>query len=424
MKLNLKQDFPIFENNPNLTYLDSTATSLKPKSVINKLVEYYSEYSANIFRGVYKISEKATEEYEETRRVVAKFINAKNENEVTFTRNTTESINLIAYGLGRKIVNKKDEIITSIMEHHSNFVPWQVLCSEVGANFKIIDINNNGYLDLSLDNFKAQSSNVKSKSQILNLENIITKNTKILALTYVSNVLGTINPVKEIIKAAKQINPKIITIVDAAQAAPHMKIDVRDLGCDFLAFSSHKMLGPTSVGVLWGREELLKEMFPFLYGGEMISEVYLDRTIFKDPPHKFEAGTPSIGEVIAFKEAIKYLMILGMDKVREHEKRISLQCFKTLKYEFGDKIKIFGPADIESRGGVIAFSFGKYHPHDIASILDEEGICVRAGNHCAMPLHSRLGVNATVRASFYIYNDEKDINKLVEGLKKVEKILA
>lgn len=402
--MNLKKDFPIFKNNPSLVYLDSTATSLKPQSVINKLIEYYSQYSANIFRGVYNISERATQEYENTRQVVAKFINAKSENEVIFTRNTTESINLIAYSLGRKIIEEKDEILTTIMEHHSNFVPWQVLSGETGATFKILDIDNEGYLTGDL-------------------EMIISKRTKILSLTYVSNVLGTINPVKEIIKVAKTINPKIITVVDAAQAIPHMRVDVEDLGCDFLAFSSHKMLGPTGVGVLWGKREILEEMYPFMYGGEMINEVYVDRTLFKDTPYKLEAGTPAIGEVIAFKEGIKYLQKIGMDKIREHEKNLVQQCLKTLKSEFGDKIKIFGIENIENRGGIVSFNFGMYHPHDIASILDEENIAVRAGHHCAMPLHNRLGVNATLRASFYIYNTEEDIKKLVAGLKRAKRIL-
>lgn len=404
MKSKIKQDFSIFDKNPNLTYLDSTATALKPKTVIDKLLEYYSSYSANIFRGVYQISEQATAEYEETRQLTADFINAKNKDEIIFTRNATESLNLIAYSLGRKILEKNDEVLTSIMEHHSNFVPWQVLCNEIGVIFKILDINDEGYLTGDL-------------------EKIITRKTKILALTYVSNTLGTINPIVEIITEAKRINPKIITIVDAAQAVPHMKVDVKVLGCDFLVFSSHKMLGPTGVGVLWGREEILKMMYPFMYGGEMINEVYINRAIFKDPPHKFEAGTPAIGEVIAFKEAIRYLQNIGMKKIRIHEKDLTRKCLIALKSNFGDKIKVFGPDNIENRGGVIAFKFGKYHPHDIASILDEENVAVRAGHHCAMPLHNRLGVKATVRASFYIYNDETDIEKLVDSLKKTEKIL-
>ncbi|MCX7881390.1 MAG: SufS family cysteine desulfurase [Patescibacteria group bacterium] len=408
---NLKNDFPIFKNYPDLVYLDSTAMSLKPKVVLEKLVEYYSRYSANIYRGVYKISEKATEEYEKTRQVVADFINAE-KNEVVFTRNTTESINLVAYSLGRKIIDEGDEIVTTVMEHHSNFVPWQILALETGAIFKIIDIKDDGSLNLNF-----QSGN-------LDLDEVITKKTKILALTYTSNVLGTINPLKEIIEKAKKINPKIIIVVDAAQSAPHLKIDVKDLRGDFVAFSSHKMLGPTGVGVLWGRKELLEEMYPFLYGGEMISEVYLEKTIFKNPPHKFEAGTPSIGEVIAFKEAIKYLKSTGIDKIRQHEKELTLYCLKILKDEFGEKIKIFGPKNIEARAGIIAFTFDNFHPHDIASILDDQSIAVRAGHHCAMPLHNRLKVNATVRASFYIYNNESDVEKLVLGLKKVEKTLT
>lgn len=425
--LSIKSDFPIFKNNPSLVYLDSTATSLKPQGVIDKLTDYYTQYSANIFRGVYQISEKATEEYEKTRGVIASFINAKKE-EVIFTRNATESINLIAYSLGRKIIEKNDEIITTIMEHHANFVPWQVLAQETGAIFKIIDIDNDGYLKFfysqSNDNKKDKKTKIKTvKTKLESLEKIINKKTKIFALTYVSNVLGTINPIKEVAKKAKKINPKIIIILDAAQAVPHMKVDVNDLGVDFIAFSSHKMLGPTGVGVLWGRGDILDEMFPFLYGGEMISEVYPEKTIFKNIPYKFEAGTPSIAEVIALKEAVFYLKKIGMDKIREHEKKITELGIKRLKEEFGEKIKIFGPKKTEDRGGIISFVFNKYHSHDVSSILDSENIAVRAGRHCAMPLHQRLGVNSTVRASFYIYNNESDIEKLINGLKKVEKIL-
>lgn len=406
-----KSDFPIFKHVPNLVYLDSTATSLKPKSVIDKLLEYYEQYSANVFRGVYKISERATEEYEETRKLIGKFINAKKTEEIIFTRSTTESLNLIAYSLGRKIISAGDEIITTIMEHHSNFVPWQQLVLENGATFKVIDITDDGFLDLSLSA----------------LDRIITKKTKILTLTYISNVLGTVNSIKEIVEAAKTINPKLIVVVDAAQAVPHIKVDVQDLGCDFLAFSSHKMLGPTGVGILWGKYEHLDQMFPFNYGGEMIQEVYIDRTVFKDPPLKFEAGTPHIAGVIALKEAVKYLEKIGIEKIREHEIFLtqSLRC--SLEDEFGKKIKILGP-DISSfpdeRGGITTFVFASYHPHDIAQILDEQNICVRAGHHCAMPLHQRLKVNASARASFYIYNTIEDVSKLVKGLKKVEEILG
>ena len=406
----IKNQFPIFKHQPGLVYLDSTATSLKPKIVIDKINEYYSEYSANVFRGIYPMSEKATAEFEETRGVVSKFINANNSQEIIFTRNATESLNLLAYSLGRKIINPGDEIVTTIMEHHSNFVPWQVLAEEVGATFKIIDIDEDGNLE-----FKIQNSEL--------LKQIITKKTKILTLTYVSNVLGTINPIKEIISTAKSINPNIIAIIDAAQATPHLKIDVQDLGADFIVFSSHKMLGPTGVGVLWGKEKILKDMYPFMYGGDMIDEVYVDRTTFKDVPHKFEAGTPAIGEVIAFKESIKFLEKIGMNNILEHEKKLTDFAINRLIDTFGQSIKIYGPKKIEDRGGIISFSFDKFHSHDIAQILADQGICVRAGHHCAMPLHTRLKVQATVRASFYIYNDEKDVEKLMEGLKKVKNIL-
>lgn len=402
----IKQDFPIFKNIPNLVYLDSSSTSLKPQVVIDKIVEYYEKYGANVARGLYPISEKATEEYEETRQIVADFINAATSDEVIFTRGTTESVNLVAYSLGREIVGKGDEIVTTIMEHHSNFVPWQQLAFEVGADFKVADITEDGPL--------------------VDLTDVITKKTKILALTYVSNVLGTINPIKEIVATAKKINPEIIIFVDAAQAAPHMKIDVADLGCDFLAFSSHKMLGPTGVGVLWGKREVLERMFPFNFGGEMIREVYIDKTIFKEIPHKFEAGTPHIDGVIAFKEAIKYLLDIGFDKIRAHEISLTKYSLKRLQEELGDDIKILGPMDPEKKGGVIAFAFafGKFHPHDIAQIVSDNGVAVRAGNHCAMPLHTRYGLPASVRASFYIYNDESDVDKLIDGLKKVKKVLS
>lgn len=422
--MNIRSLFPIYGNQPNLVYLDSTATSLKPKSVVDKIREYYEEYSANVFRGIYPMSEKATMEFEETRTIVSGFINANSSNEIVFTRNATESLNLLAYSLGRKILESGDEIVTTIMEHHSNFVPWQVLTSEVGAVFKIIDIDEEGYLNLGINNIKDQKSNIKNINQKLKvLDQIITKKTKILALTYVSNVLGTINPIKEIVTQVKKINPKIIVIIDAAQAAPHLKIDVKDLGADFIVFSSHKMLGPTGVGVLWGKEKLLKEMYPFMYGGDMISEVYIDKTIYKDPPHKFEAGTPAIGEIIAFKEAIKFLNEVGMEKISEHEKKLTRIAIDRLTSTFGGEIKIYGPRNVDDHNGIVSFSFGKYHPHDISQILADNGICVRAGHHCAMPLHTRLKLPATVRASFYIYNDEKDVERLVEGLKEVKKIL-
>lgn len=420
----IRQDFPIFKTQPRLVYLDSTATSLKPKKVIDKAVEYYKNYSANIFRGVYKISERATQEYEETREIIAKFINAQSEREVIFTRNTTESINLIAYGLGRKIVGRGDQVVTTIVEHHSNFVPWQVLALETGADFIVINTDKQGYLGQIQykkkgDRFKDQYQKYKEF-----FAGIINSKTRIFSLTSVSNVLGIINPIKAIVQAVKDLNPNLIVVIDGAQAVPHLKIDVQDLGGDFFAFSSHKILGPTGVGVLWGREDLLKEMFPFQYGGEMIKEVKIKKTSYKEPPYKFEAGTPSIAEVIGLKEAVRYLQNIGYSDLANHEREILAYAFDRLKKEFNDKIKIVGPTDLADRCSIISFNFKDYHPHDVAQLLDEEGIAVRAGHHCAMPLHRHLGLGATVRASFYLYNDKEDVDKLIKGLKKIEKILG
>ena len=421
----IKRDFPIFKHQPDLIYLDSTATSLKPQSVIDKTVEYYSQYSANVFRGLYDISAKATTEYELTRQITAKFINASSSDEIVFTRSTTESINLLAFCLGKNI-NKGDEIVTTVMEHHSNFVPWQQLAFEIGAVFKVIDIDDYGYLDIyrgKVQNSKVKGQKYNSKFKI-NLSNLITKKTRILALTYVSNVLGTINPIKEIIKAAKDINPQVIIVIDAAQAAPHLPIDVQNLGADFLVFSSHKMLGPTGVGVLWGKLPLLNSLMPYNFGGEMIEEVFIKKTTFRSAPHRFEAGTPNIAGVIAFKDAIKYLTNLGMENVRRHELSLGRYALARLNDEFANKIRILGPVNPEDRGAVTTFTFNNIHSHDLADMLNSYNICVRAGHHCAMPLHNRLKVTSTSRASFYIYNDEDDVEKLIEGLKKVTKLLT
>lgn len=401
----IKKDFPIFRHHPHLVYLDSAATSLKPQVIIDKIVEYYSQYSVNIHRGAYSLSEKATQEYEETRKITAEFIGAQDASEIIFTRNATESLNLIAYALGRQIVGKNDEIVTTIMEHHSNFVPWQMLACEVGAIFKVIDIDETGELKINLDH-------------------IITKKTKILALTYVSNVFGIINPIREMVKAAKTINPSIVVIVDGTKAVPHMKINVQELGADFFVFSAHKLLGPTGVGILWGKQEYLDNMFPFNYGGGMIQEVSIERTRFKNSPHKFEAGTPHIAGVIAFKNALAYLTHLGMKNIGFHTRSLTAYAVKRLKEEFEDDITIFGPQQSSHVSGIISFLFKKFHPHDIAQILDEDSIAIRAGHHCAMPLHKRLGVDATARASFYLYNDIQDVEKLIAGLKKVKKTLG
>jgi len=397
----IRKDFPLLKrkiHNKHIVYLDSTATSLKPQYVIDKENEYNTKYTANIFRGIYKISEEATAEYEEVRKKVARFINAKNSEEIVFTRNTTESLNLVAAGIG-KTLERNDEIVVSIMEHHSNFVPWQQLALSKGLGFRVWGLGNNYEL------------NIKE------LDRLITRRTKVLAITAVSNVLGTINPIKEIVKKVKRINPDCLVIVDAAQAIPHMAVDVQDWGADAVAFSSHKMLGPTGVGVLWAKMELLDDLSPYQYGGEMIQEVYIEKSLFKKPPHKFEAGTPHIAGVIGLGSAIDYLTKIGMDSVRKHEKEITSYALNALEKVSG--LTVFGPNGVEKRGGVIAFTMKGAHAHDIAQILDEDNICIRSGNHCAMPLHTFLKLPATARASFYIYTTKEDVDALVKGLEKV-----
>ncbi|MFZ5845706.1 MAG: cysteine desulfurase [Patescibacteria group bacterium] len=402
----IRQDFPQLGRKINgkpLVYLDSTATSLKPLGVIRKLEEYYSHYCANIFRGIYTLSEEATAEYEKAREKVAAFINAASR-EIIFTRNTTEAINLVAYSWGRVTLSSADEIATTIMEHHSNFVPWQQLAAENGLSLRVWNINEEGRLNTQ------------------ELDKIITRKTKLLAITAVSNVLGTINPIKEIIHGVKRLNPWCLVLVDAAQAVPHMRVDVRDWGADFVAFSSHKMLGPTGVGVLWGRSELLEALSPFLFGGEMIREVRVEKTLFKEIPHKFEAGTPHIAGAIALGSAIEYLSGLGMAAVRNHEQEITRYALRSLQNLPGTTI--YGPQKDHERGGVIAFTMKEAHPHDIAQVLNEDNICIRSGNHCAMPLHLFLGIGATARASFYVYTTKKDIDALITGLDKVKRLFS
>ncbi|MCA9371384.1 SufS family cysteine desulfurase [Candidatus Woesebacteria bacterium] len=405
----IKKQFPIFQNNPSLTYLDSSATSLKPQTVIDAVNQYYIEYSANIHRGIYTIAEKATQEYERARKSIATFINASSPEEVIFTRGTTESLNLVASSLGSEIIGKDDEIVTTIMEHHSNFVPWQEIATKAQGSLVIIPIR---------DDFTLAVEST-GKSQI---SDFISSKTKLLAITYVSNTLGTINSVKDIITAAKKINPDIITIVDAAQAAPHMPIDVQDVGCDFLAFSGHKMCGPTGIGVLWGKRALLERMRPYQFGGEMIDHVTVEKTTYASPPHKFEAGTPAIAQAIGLGAAVDFLNAVGVEKIHQHEVTLAAHTITSLKKTFGDRITIYSPP-APYRSGIVTFTFGKYHAHDVAHILDEEGVAVRAGHHCTMPLHTHLGIPASVRASFYLYNIEEDVKKLVAGLKKVEAVL-
>jgi cysteine desulfurase/selenocysteine lyase len=396
----IRQDFPIMSrliNNKPLTYLDSTATSQKPAIVIDTLADFYRTTNANVHRGIYTLSEESTYAYESSRAKVAKFIGSPSADQIIFTRNTTESLNLVAYTWGRQNVSEGDEILITIMEHHSNIIPWMMLCDEVGATLKYIPITDQGELDLS------------------NIDSLITPRTKIVSLTQMSNVLGTINPVEKIISKAKEKGA--LTIIDGAQGAPHLPVNVEELDVDIYAFSAHKMLGPTGIGILYGKSDILNTINPFLGGGEMISEVYEDRFTWKESPWKFEAGTPNFADAIAFGAAIDYLTDIGMDAIRLHEIEITRYALEEIR-KVDEGIKIFGPDDLSIRGGVISFYHDKVHPHDIAQVMDWEGVQIRAGHHCAQPLMRRLGVPATARASFYIYNTEEDVDRFVQALKK------
>src|SRR3989338_192662 len=396
----IRKDFPILNvkiHGKPLVYLDNAATSQKPKSVINAVKDYYENYNANIHRSIHKLGEDATAAYEDAHKKAADFINADFE-EIVFTKNTTESINLLAYSLTQSL-KPGDEIAISQMEHHSNFVPWQQLAIKNNLKLKFIEINKDGTLN---------NESIKKN---------ITKKTKIVSVTHVSNVLGTINDVEKIGKIAH--NNGAFFIVDGAQSVPHMPVDVKNLDCDFMAFSGHKMLGPTGIGVLYGKKELLENMPPFLYGGEMIKEVKFENTRFNDLPWKFEAGTMNIAEAIGLGAAIDYLNKVGMKNIEQNEKELVKYAYKKLSEI--KEIEIYGPS-AEKRSGLVAFNVKGVHAHDTAQILDGEGIAIRAGHHCAMPLHSLLGISASARASFYLYNTKEEVDKLVEGIKKVVKV--
>jgi cysteine desulfurase/selenocysteine lyase len=396
-----KKDFPIFTNHPELAYLDSAATSQKPQQVLDAIMDYYKNYNANAKRGIYPIAEKTTLKVEEVREKIKNFINAKYSEEIIFTHGTTEGVNTIMNTFGDGYVTDEDDVVTTIMEHHSNFVPWQFLAGSRFAHFYAIDITDEGYIN---------------EKELL--EGI--KYAKILAITYVSNMLGTINNLKEIIAKVKKKNPTIKVFVDAAQAAPHIKIDVQDIDCDFLAFSGHKMLASTGIGILYGKKELLKTTAPFLFGGEMIKKVSVIETTFADLPHRFEAGTLDIAGIVSLGAAIDYIYSIGFEKIREHERELIAYCLAQM--EKISAIKIYGPKKIKDRCSVISFTIDNIHAHDVAQILGDNNICVRAGHHCTMPLHERLGIAASTRVSFQIYNDEKDVDTFIEGLKKVKKI--
>ena len=389
----IKKDFPLLENE-NITYLDSGATTQKPIQVIKAVEEFYQKYNANPHRGAYSLSVEATEQYENTRTKIAKFINAKHREEIIFSKNATESLNLIAYSYGLDNLKKDDEVVISIMEHHSNLVPWQKMTKQTGSKLNYMYIN---------ENYEITDEEIENK---------ITDKTKIVGITHVSNVLGTINNVKKIIKYAHKKGA--VVIVDASQSIPHMKIDVQDLDADFLVFSGHKMLAPLGIGVLYGKREILNKMTPFLMGGDMIEYVYEQDTTFAPLPNKFEAGTQNVEGVIGLGAAIDYIENLGYDKIQEIEHEVILYARQELSKL--DYLTLYTTPNEENHSSVISFNIKGVHPHDVASILDSEGVCVRSGNHCAQPLMRFLGVDSTCRASFYIYNTKEDVDKLVKAL--------
>ena len=400
----IRQDFPILHQQVNgkpLVYLDSAASSQKPLPVIQAMDEYYRTTHANVHRGIYQLSERATEAYENARKKVARFINAKSWREVVFTRNATESINLVAYAWGRRHVKAGDTILLTEVEHHANIVPWQQLAAETGAHLAYLPVDERGCCDMAA------------------LEPLLDNRVKLVAFTQMSNVLGTILPAEEIIASAHAAGAAVL--MDGAQGVPHMATDVQALDVDFLAFSGHKMLGPTGIGILYGKRHVLDEMPPFLTGGEMIRRVTKDSAEWNDLPWKFEAGTPAIAEAIGLGVAVDYLTGLDMHSVRQHE--IDLMSYTLRRLSQVEGIRLFGPRDPTARGGAIAFNIGNTHAHDLASILDHEGIAIRAGHHCAMPLHQKLGVPATARASFYVYNQPSEVDRLAEVLEMARQLL-
>lgn len=401
----VRKDFPVLsrEIKPGipLVYLDSAATSQKPNSVIEAMSTYYQDTNANIHRGIHSLAEEATLAYESARERIATFIQAPSSDQLIFTRNTTESINLVAATWGRMNLKAGDHILLTEMEHHSNLIPWQILAQELDLELDFITVTPEGLLDL--EDFQSE----------------LKKEPRILAITHMSNVLGTINPIKDIIKDARSVGA--ITVVDGAQAVPHFSVNVAELGADFYAFSAHKMCGPTGIGALYGQKELLENMPPFLGGGEMIKSVKLRSFKANDLPHKFEAGTPAIAEAVGFGAAIDYLTAIGMDAVEAHERSLTGIAIERLSQIPG--LRILGP-DIEEKGGVVAFYIDGIHAHDVAQILDSQGIAVRAGHHCAQPLHDKFDLAATSRASMYIYNTVEELDRLVDGIKKVKSVFA
>ena len=401
----IRKDFPVLNrrvrDDKQLVYLDNAATTQKPNQVIDAITDYYQNHNSNIHRAVHALAEESTEAFEVTRDKVAKFLNIQNREEIVFVKGTTEAINLVAYAWGRDNVKKGDIVVTTEYEHHSNIVPWQLLREETGAKLEYIDIDENGELKLEqLDEYLA------------------TGNVKLVAISHVSNVLGTITDIQKVIKKCKDAGAKIL--VDGAQAVPHMKVDITNLGCDFYAFSAHKMLGPTGVGVLWARKELLENMRPFQGGGDMIREVHKHETTWNDLPYKFEAGTPNVADVICFAAAIDYLTKIGMDNVRSHEVELTKYALEKMSNVKG--LTIYGPKDPQKASGVISFNFNDVHPHDVATIIDKNGVAIRSGHHCAQVLMEKLNVAATNRASFYIYTTKEEVDTLIDSLEQVAKV--
>ena len=404
----IRKDFPILTRKINgkpFVYLDNAATTQKPLSVINKISEYYSFYNSNIHRAVYDIAEEATDAYELTRSKVGHFINARSTDEIIFTRNATEAINLVAYSWGRKNIKNGDIIILSEQEHHSNIVPWQILAKEKNAVIKYLKINETGNLNLNELEFYLNNNNNNN-------------NVKLISLCHMSNALGNIIPLDQIIDMAHEYGIPIL--VDGAQSVPHIKTDVTDLDCDFLVFSAHKMLGPTGVGILYTKKNILEEMDPFISGGDMIKEVHKENTLFNDLPYRFEAGTPNIADVIGFSAALDYLNEIGMENIRRHE--IDLTKYALKRMSELKQIKLYGDTNIHNRGGIISFNLGDIHPHDLATILNNYGIAIRSGHHCAQVLMEKLDISATSRASFYIYNTKEEINIFINALGEAIKL--
>ncbi len=395
----IRKDFPIFET--GIAYLDSANTSQRPRQVTRAMLEYFEKFNSNIHRAAYHIAEEATARYEATREKVRALINAASTKEIVYVRGTTEAINLVAYSWGRKNIGHGDLIVLTILDHHSNIVPWQILAAEKGAQIEYVDIDEKG--ELQQDQFAE----------------LLRRNPKLVAFNLVSNALGTINPAREMVAAAKKAGATVL--VDGAQSTPHQPVDVRALGCDFYAFSGHKMLGPTGAGILYGRRELLEAMDPFMAGGDMIKTVRIEGTTYHDLPWKFEAGTQAIAEVIGLGAAVDYLSGLGMDAVRAHELEITEYAYESLSDL--DGLTLYGPPP-SRRAGVISFALEGIHPHDLATIADRDQVCLRAGHHCAMPLMTRLGVPATARASFYVYTQKDEVDRLVSSIKEAQRIFA